>query len=51
MKMVEFNLCLDTNDAFEICWDNFMSTQNGIDFLESLKDFLIAECMFFSPNL
>lgn len=51
MKMVEFNLCIDTNEAFEICWNSFVSTKKGEDFLESLKDFLISECMYFSPNL
>ena len=51
MKMVEFNLCVDTNAAFELCWNSFMETEKGTNFLISLKDFLVDQCMFFSPEM
>lgn len=50
-KMVEFNLALDDDDAFEKCWDCFISSSEGKGFMSGLCTFLINSCKKFSAEL
>lgn len=50
-KMVEFNLALDEDDAFEKCWNCFIVKPEGISFLKEISGFLIDTCKKFSPEL
>ena len=40
-KLVELGVCQDTDKAFELCWDAFISTNEGKQYLEELEEFLI----------
>lgn len=50
-KMCEASLCVDSNEAIELCWDCFISTPEGEQFFAGLKQFLIDSCKKFSPEL
>lgn len=50
-KMVEFNLALNKDDAFERCWNCFKSSTEGGSFINDLCTFLIESCKKFSPEL
>jgi hypothetical protein len=49
--MVELSLCVDKDTAFNLCWNSFLDSQEGIDFLNELKEFLIRMCKKYSPDL
>ena len=42
-KMVEEKLCSDSDEAFEKCWECFIDTQDGRDFMSELVDFLLKQ--------
>jgi len=50
-KMVELGFAIDKETSFEICWQAFIQTVEGSDFLDELCDFLINACKRFSPDL
>jgi predicted ATPase len=50
-KMVECSIAIDKNNAFDVCWQEFVSTPNCLILYEELKEFLINSCMKFSPTL
>lgn len=51
MKMVENGICADIESAFNKCWDCFLQTGDGVNYLDELSNFLINQCKKFSPNL
>lgn len=38
-KMVEFSLCLNIDNAFELCWESFISQPQGVSSFLDLKEF------------
>lgn len=50
-KMIESSLCVDKDTAFELCWNAFVNSQEGIAYFNELKIFLKNMCSKFSPDL
>ena len=50
-KMVENSICTTKDEAFEICWEQFVNTDEGKAYLQTLKSFLISTAKKFSPDL
>ena len=50
-KMVELGLCIDSNAAFELCWNALISTQEGQEYLDNMQTFIINACKKFSADL
>lgn len=50
-KMVEENLCINEDEAFNTCWEVFSKTDEGKQFIEYCSDFLIERCRHYSPDL
>ena len=50
-KMIELGLCPTKDDAFELCWSEFISSSEGQEFFRNLTNFLIARCQYFSQKL
>jgi predicted ATP-dependent endonuclease of OLD family len=51
LKMVELSLCLDRDNAFELCWNNFIALPSGQTSMIELKNFLKRMCIKYSPDL
>lgn len=47
-KMVELHLCINKQEAFNLCWANFSQKPEGIIEMDRLKSFLIKMCLDFS---
>lgn len=47
-KMVEMGFCVDTNAAFDMCWESLVAIPAGRAFVEELKNFLLHCCQHFS---
>ena len=50
-KMVSEGICIDKNNAFELCWNALIATQEGNLYLEDLKSFIKKACKKFSDDL
>jgi predicted ATPase len=50
-KMVECTNATDKNDAFEMCWSEFVQTPQGTLHFNELIDFLYNTAKVFSPDL
>lgn len=50
-KMVELSVSCDESQAFNLCWSEFIISQDGQEYFEQLKLFLIQTCKTFSPEL
>ncbi len=50
-KMNELSQGTTRKEAFEICWNNFISTSNGEDYFRELQQFIIDTAKKFSPDL
>lgn len=50
-KMIEFSVSSDERQSFDLCWSEFLNSDDGQKYFEELKSFLIKSCMTFSPEL
>lgn len=50
-KMTEFGGFASEHDAFEACWQEFMSSASWKTEFDKLVEFLLAECRRYSPDL
>jgi hypothetical protein len=50
-KMVEFSVASDEGQAFNLCWNAFICSEDGKTYFEQLKSFLVQTCKTFSPEL
>jgi len=50
-KMVEEHLCLNEDEAFNLCWNTFALTNDGQQFITEYANFLIGRCRHYSPDL
>lgn len=50
-KMVEFSTATDLDNAFDLCWENLIESEEGKEQFEALKNFLLESCRRFSPDL
>lgn len=50
-KMIENTAASNKKDAFTMCWDEYIKTQDGIDYFDSLINFLYNTAKKFSPDL
>lgn len=50
-KMVDEHLCLNEDEAFDLCWTEFALTDDGQQFIEEYANFLIGRCRYYSPDL
>lgn len=48
-KMVENSNCINANEAFELCWKEFIETVDGGIYFKELKKFIIKMVNKFSP--
>jgi predicted ATPase len=46
-KMVENSLATNKQEAFEMCWDHFITTDDGQNYLKELKNFIINVITYF----
>lgn len=50
-KMIENSIVTTKEEAFELCWSNFISSPHGITYFQELKTFILDTCKKFSPEL
>lgn len=50
-RMIEQSICTTEDDAFEICWSNFLETTEGKLYFEKLKGFILDMVKKYSPDL
>jgi predicted ATPase len=50
-KFVENSICTSIDDAFEICWKEFLDTVPGIAYFDELKNFILEMAKKYSPDL
>lgn len=50
-KMVENSLAATRNEAFDLCWNHFLTTSHGKEYFEELKAFLLDMVKQYSPDL
>ena len=50
-KMINEGICADKKTAFELCWSALMETQEGQQYFEGLKTFILNTCKKFSNDL
>ena len=50
-KMVEEGICVNKDDAFDMCWDALVATPEGTQYLDEMKTFIINVCKKFSMDL
>lgn len=50
-KMVDLDLSTSEDDAFNLCWECLMNTEDGKNYFEELKKFLLNVCLHFSNEL
>lgn len=50
-KMVDFGLATSTDNAFDLCYESLMQSQEGISYMEKLENFIIETCNKHSAEL
>jgi predicted ATPase len=50
-KMIENSICTTRDEAFEITWNHFITTSDGILYFNELKSFIIKMTKKYSPDL
>lgn len=50
-KMVENSISITKDEAFEVCWNHFLTTQNGVIYFNELKSFILKMTRKYSPDL
>ncbi|MBS7788322.1 AAA family ATPase [Flavobacterium sp. CYK-55] len=50
-KLIENSFCTSKEEAFEICWKEFISTTPGNKYFEELKAFIVGMAKKYSPDL
>lgn len=50
-KMVEYSISTTKDDAFEKCWNHFITTQDGMLYFDELKSFILKMARKYSPDL
>ena len=50
-KMVNEGICVGKKEAFELCWNALIATQEGQQYVENLKRFIKEACLKFSADL
>jgi len=50
-KMIENSVCTTTDEAFDKCWNHFITTTSGGLYFEELKSFIIKMTKKYSPDL
>jgi predicted ATP-binding protein involved in virulence len=50
-KFVENSICTTNDEAFEICWKEFLDTSPGKTYFDDLKKFILEMAKKYSPDL
>lgn len=50
-KMCELGVCVNVEEARQVCWDSFSESETGVHFVNELSEFLIRSCQHYSEDL
>ena len=51
LKMCELGICASIEEARQVCWNAFVGSDGGLQFVEELRVFLICSCKKYSGDL